>query len=347
MSKFEKTVCQILDKGEPFVLATILSHEGSTPRTAGTKMIICPDGKIIGTIGGGLVEAEAVKEASEVFKTTEARIRTFNMTAATADSMDMICGGRLEVLLELIEPTPSNIRMFSKLAESLQKRQNVLFVCALPTEGKKNMKAERCLIMADGSPEGDLLFPATVSDPLVVNIVKQRTPAILTLGNTRFLVEPFFSPVTVYLFGAGHVSQQVSILAKMVDFRVVVLDDREEFANRERFKGADEIKSLVSFEKSFENLEIDQDSYIVIITRGHVHDRTVLEQALRTNAGYIGMIGSRRKRDAIYKALLNQGFGFDDTDRVHSPVGLEIGAETPQEIAVSIIAELIAVRAGS
>ncbi len=125
-----------------------------------------------------------------------------------------------------------------------------------------------------------------------------------------------------------------------------MLDDREEFANRERFKEADEIKPLVFFENSFEDLDINQDSYIVIVTRGHVHDRTVLEQALRTNAGYIGMIGSKRKRNAIYKALLNQGLGPGDTDRVHSPIGLEIGAETPQEIAVSIIAELIAVRAG-
>ncbi len=194
MSKLEKTVCQMLDKGKRFVMATILSHEGSTPRTAGTKMIICPDGKIIGTIGGGLVEAEAVKEASEVFRTTEAQIKTFNMTAATADSMDMICGGRLEVMLELIEPTPSNTRIFSKLLECLQKGQAVLLAGSLPTEDKQSRKIERCLIMADGSAEGDLVFPACVSDPFMINIIRQKTPTILTLGNTRFIVEPFFLP---------------------------------------------------------------------------------------------------------------------------------------------------------
>jgi xanthine dehydrogenase accessory factor len=130
-----------------------------------------------------------------------------------------------------------------------------------------------------------------------------------------------------------------------MDFFTVVLDDRKEFANRQRFTDADEIVVLPSFETAFESHLFDPDSYIVIVTRGHSHDKTVLAQALQTNAGYIGMIGSRRKRNIIYRKLLDENFSQADIDRVHSPIGLKIGAETPEEIAVSIVAELIQKRA--
>jgi xanthine dehydrogenase accessory factor len=130
-----------------------------------------------------------------------------------------------------------------------------------------------------------------------------------------------------------------------VGFRTVVLDDREEFADRGRFPWVDEIHVLESFERAMDGLVINDESYLVLVTRGHAHDRTVLAQALRTTAGYIGMIGSRRKREAIYAALLEAGFTPRDLERVHCPIGLDIGAETPEEIAVSILAELIQMRA--
>jgi xanthine dehydrogenase accessory factor len=124
------------------------------------------------------------------------------------------------------------------------------------------------------------------------------------------------------------------------------LDDRQEFASRDRFKTADEIIVLNDFSGAMDELEINDDSYVVIVTRGHAHDKTLLAQALRTNAGYIGMIGSRSKRDAVYDALCKEGFSRDEFKRVYSPIGLDIGAETPAEIAVSILAELIKARAG-
>jgi xanthine dehydrogenase accessory factor len=132
----------------------------------------------------------------------------------------------------------------------------------------------------------------------------------------------------------------------MVDFRTVVIDDRAEYANAERFARADRINVVPSFHQAFDGLDIDRDSFLVILTRGHLHDKTVLEQALKTDAGYIGMIGSRRKRDLIYRELLDKGFTSEDLGRVHAPIGLAIDAETPEEIAVSIVAELIQVRAG-
>ena len=124
-----------------------------------------------------------------------------------------------------------------------------------------------------------------------------------------------------------------------------MLDDRAEFANAERFAGADAIRVLSDFESCFEDLAIDADSYIVIVTRGHSHDKTVLAQALKAAPGYVGMIGSRRKRETLYGQLRNEGVAADDLNRVYSPIGVKIGAETSQEIAVSIVAELIRVRA--
>ena len=129
-----------------------------------------------------------------------------------------------------------------------------------------------------------------------------------------------------------------------MDFHVTVIDDREQFANRERFPGSDVIL-VTPFEESFDKIAIDAFSYIIIVTRGHVNDQLVLSLSLKTNAGYIGMIGSRRKREGVYQNLVENGFTRADFDRVYNPIGLPIKADSPAEIAVSIAAELVKVRA--
>ena len=157
------------------------------------------------------------------------------------------------------------------------------------------------------------------------------------------LLEPIFAEPTVYIFGAGHVSQQLAPLAKKVHFKVVVIDDREMFANRERFPDVDEV--IVSeFERCFDQLNIDDSSYIVIVTRGHLYDGFVLEQAVKTNARYIGMIGSKKKIQTLYQTFDGEGVSKETLNRVYAPIGLDINSETPEEIAVSIVAQLIKVR---
>jgi xanthine dehydrogenase accessory factor len=164
------------------------------------------------------------------------------------------------------------------------------------------------------------------------------------------LIEPAVRPFTVYFFGAGHVAQPTAQMAAMTGFRTVVVDDRKAYANRERFPQVDAVRVIADFSAALEelagsDLDIDETSFVVIFTRGHRHDHAVLAQALRTRAAYIGMIGSRRKRDLIYAALKKEGFSKTDIAKVHSPIGLAIDAETPEEIAVSIVAELIQKRA--
>ncbi|GBC59426.1 hypothetical protein DENIS_0365 [Desulfonema ishimotonii] len=348
MNKIEKHICQLIEKEEKFVLATILSQVGSTPRLPGTKMIIRSDGSIIGTIGGGLVEAEVMKAAPEVMETGSAQIRDFNLNVANPDdSMDMICGGHLEILMESVMPDQNTLRMFETFLEYSRKGQKSILASDISDVGKNNSIIQRCLFAEGGTLYGDTDFPADFLESLMQKTCKARSPSLLVVDDRRFLVEPSFSAGTAFLFGAGHVSQQLARLTHMVDFRTVILDDRAEFANAERFAEAEEVIVLADFEKALDGLDIGPDSYVVILTRGHSHDQTVLEQALGTEAGYIGMIGSHKKRDTIYQSLLQKGFTQEDLKRVHSPIGLSIKAETPEEIAVSIIGEMIAHRAGA
>jgi xanthine dehydrogenase accessory factor len=161
-------------------------------------------------------------------------------------------------------------------------------------------------------------------------------------GTLEIFVEPLLPPPMLYLFGGGHVSAAVARVASPAGFSIGIIDDREAFANAERFPGAAEI--YTSYEDAFEKIKPNSSSYLVIVTRGHKDDMRVLAWAVKTNARYIGMIGSKRKVISVYKALEKEGYASEMFERVHAPVGIEIGALSPEEIAVSIAAELIAVR---
>lgn len=345
MSRLAQTICSLLAQGEDLVVATILSHEGSTPRTAGTKMVIRAGGDSIATVGGGLVEAEVVKAADEVLRDRRAQIRAFDLSGQDIAGMDLVCGGRLEILIELVSPTRENKRLFQGVVEALQERKRSLLVVDLGPSDQPGAQVSRSLVSEDGTVLGDLTPPPQILELLAQRNPWERYPVLVSVEGHRYVVEPCLSLGTVYLFGAGHVSQQVAPLAKLVNFATVVMDDRADFANRQRFPDADEIRVLDSFDHAFEGVDINGDSYIVIVTRGHLHDKTVLRTALRTGARYIGMIGSRVKRDRIFRELEGEGFTMQDFARVCSPIGVDIGAETPEEIGISIIGELIKVRA--
>ncbi|RMF94585.1 MAG: xanthine dehydrogenase accessory protein XdhC [Candidatus Schekmanbacteria bacterium] len=159
-------------------------------------------------------------------------------------------------------------------------------------------------------------------------------------GKMKVLIESLAPQKNVIIFGAGHISLYLSKICKMLDFNVTVTDDREEYASRERFPEADNV--IVSeFEKVFEKISVNHNTYIVIVTRGHKYDKMMLEESLKTDAFYIGMIGSRSKLKGIFDSLKAKGFSEEDIKRVHSPIGIPIHSESPQEIAISIAAELI------
>ena len=347
MIRLIDAINQCLRTNRSVSIATIISHSGSTPRTAGTQMLVLPDSRILGTIGGGKVEAEVIKAALEFFGSGKAQIVSFDLNQSGApDDLDIVCGGQLSVLIESIDCTSDNWRFFQDISNQYRQKSDCFTITALSHQEDDLTVAGRYLMRDHASDRERLPYPDTVWEQLTAKTSGQNTAVMKTIDKVLFLVQHHRrADGTVFIFGAGHVARQLARLTKQIDFYTVVMDDREEFANRRRFPDTDEITVLSSFEAAFENQVFDTNSYIVIVTRGHSHDKTVLAQALKTDAGYIGMIGSRKKRNFIYKTLLEENVSQEDIDRVHSPIGLDIGAETPEEIAISILAELIRCRA--
>ncbi|MGC8490850.1 MAG: XdhC family aldehyde oxidoreductase maturation factor [Syntrophobacteraceae bacterium] len=343
MKRIERDILELLGRGEDLVLATILTNQGSTPRSMGAQMVIRPDGRIRGTIGGGKVEAAVIQTAEEIRTKSGAIVRDYDLTGGAGADMDLICGGRLSVLIEHLALTPGAAARYEAVVEEMEAGRRILSVALLP-ESTPSGPLKRFVLRQDGSVIGDTEAATPVARRIVSAFGENRSTAILPLDGNRYLVEAMCARGSVFIFGAGHVSRELARLTSRMEFRTIVLDDRAEFANRERFPTADEVRVTSGFDKALQALPIGPESYLVIVTRGHSHDKTVLAQAIRTNAAYIGMIGSRRKRTGVYAALLSEGVSQESLERVRCPIGLEIGAETPEEIAVSIAAELIRAR---
>ncbi len=333
-----------LEKQVPVVLVSIVSQDGSSPRHTGTQMVVDAAGHAYGTVGGSLVEATAIRESRVAVQVRSSRFMHFSMSGADASAPGMICGGQTTLLLEYIPPSQANLDFFHLLRDSLQTDRDFFHLTHFAeSDGTVNILGQTLLDKA-GQVVGGLPLDPVAADLLQGELHNISATAVVDFPGHKAVVAPIRRVKTLYLFGAGHVALPTARLAARVGFRVVVVDDRPEYASADRFPEADRWCVIADFNQALAGLEIDADSFIVIVTRGHKFDREVLEQSLRTSAGYIGMISSRRKKAAVYAALLAQGVSQAALDRVHSPIGLEIGAETPEEIAVSIVAELISVR---
>lgn len=330
--------------GESVVVATLFGKSGSAPRTDGAKMIIHADGSIAGTIGGGKLESAVQGLASQVFKSKTPLIFPFELTAFEVAENDMICGGKGEILIEYLDAlNPVNLAIYHDIAAALKRRERAWLLTEFGAE-RLDGEVSRCLIKSDGTVIGHLECNYQGLYELV-SATDRVSIHSGVLDNQRLLIEPIRDTGSLYIFGAGHVARQLAVLAEMVNFKTIVMDDRTEFACQERFPRSD-IVLLESFDEIPANLQLGRDSFVVIVTRGHVHDKNVLGQVLKLPCAYIGMIASKRKRNLVYKALQEErGFNDNDFARVHSPIGIDILAETPEEIAVSIVAELIKVRA--
>ncbi len=340
-------IVDLLEQDQSFVLATVFNRSGSAPRAMGARMAALSDGSIRGTIGGGLLEGQVREIVPQIFQNRQTLTREFRMTGKGFSKADpeMICGGRAEVLVEFVDAGQAAQRkLYQALLTAIDGGQAARLITAIPSQpggeaGVGVLLADGSLLTA-GSPIGD----AGLVKALAEN-ARRHGPELVTRDEKRFLVETISDEGTVYIFGGGHIGQKLAPLCSLVGFKAVVLDDRPGYANREVFDTADRVVLLDTFEHALQDVAVDENSYVVIVTRGHLHDATVLRQVLRTKAGYIGMIGSRRKRDIIYQKLMEEGVTAEAIARVYSPIGVPIGGETPEEIAVSIAAEMIKVRA--
>lgn len=332
---------ETLRGGESCFLATIVGASGSAPRGAGSRMLIKRDGEFVGSVGGGKLEAETLALARDNFKRRVSRVLPFDLSSGDAAESDMICGGTGEIFLDYVDASdPNNLLVFSRLRNTVERGSS----CRLITVVDGSCSSARCLIDGDGLIVGDFRDAGELAASLPSG--QASSPVSFgTFKGCRFFVDSVRGLDRVFVFGAGHVGRCVAPIARSVGFAVTVIDDRPEFANPERFPDAD-ILVLESLAKPLPDLGLGPGSYVVIVTRGHLHDATVLEQSLRSPAAYIGMIGSKRKRDLLYRHLIEErGVSEERLAFVHSPIGIPMPAETPEEIAISITAELISVRA--
>jgi xanthine dehydrogenase accessory factor len=335
-----------LRAGERSVLVRIIRKLGSAPRAVGAVLLFKADGGVVGTVGGGRLEHDVLRKAKEVSESGRSAVLHVRLSGQEVAGSEMLCGGDVDVLLEPVFPGDRGAEaVFQELvALKAQGRRGALVTRV--ADGREG--ASRVIITAAGDVIGDASGLAGVSAADLKRWSASRGVRLETLGQradpVTVFVEALEPEALLLLFGAGHISTYVVPMARMVGFRVWVIDDRAEFANPERFPTADRL-IVCPVAEAFQRIEITPATFIAIVTRGHIHDRDALRAALATRPAYLGMIGSRRKRDLIYESLLAEGVAAEDLRRVHCPIGIAIEAETPEEIAVSILAELIQVRA--
>lgn len=353
MKKLLRNIRSLLDKGHGLVVATIIKQIGSTPRELGTRMIVSDVGQGCGTIGGGILEAKVVAEAPIALHTGEAKSIHFQLNGKDAAESDMLCGGNVDIFLDPIPAADKNFASVIAAAEDTFQKggRGVLFEkvsAGVYADCDPRVSNLRWLFLGEGGKQaGDYGSPELVNAlrDSVPEILSNESPVLISAGiledqADELFATPLLPPHRVILFGGGHICLHLAKLVKMMGFSLVVADDRAQFANHERFPEADEVWHS-SFENMLECHCISVNDYLVIATRGHLHDLTVLQQALQTSARYVGMIGSRRKRDIIYRKLRELDVSEEVLTNVHSPIGISINAQTPEEIAVSIAAELI------
>lgn len=335
MQELLHRLCSELAAGRPAAMATVVFQAGSAPRGAGSRLLAGPGGLLGGTTGGGLAEAKVIEACADACRTQKASVLDIAMDGTLAARSEMICGGQVRVLIEPFTPENRELVHAASLAAKAAEGEGCRIV--RPYLGNRTAWT---LLYANGSTDGAPLNAETAKALLSAPLDEA---ALVPCNETVYFCECCRPPERMIIVGGGHVSRPTAAIAGLTGFAVHVLDDRPEYANSSRFPNA-VVHVTPEYANCFEPLRVTPRDYIVIVTRGHLFDGVAAAQALRTPAGYIGMIGSTRKRQQIYAGLLEAGFTEQDLARIHAPIGLDIGAETPEEIAVSILAECIAVR---
>jgi xanthine dehydrogenase accessory factor len=332
-----------LEQQRPCVFCAVVETRGSTPQKAGAAMLVFADGGQRGTLGGGCVEAEVRQRALRVLSAGGERpeVLTFHLDDNYGWDDGLICGGRMSILADPLSSARA-ADYYRCLRRRIEDGQGCTQAIALaPASGLA--PGDRFLFDANGrlvAQTTDAVLPPEIPQALVP--LTQR-PAPFSRHSITYL--PVLPRITLLIVGAGHVGQAVARLAAEVDFDVWVLDDRDSYASRERFPSAQRLL-VGDIGPTLQQLAptLTPSTYCLIVTRGHNHDEEALYHLAATPAGYVGMIGSKRKIKLIFEDLVAKGVTQEALTRVHAPLGFAIGSQTVPEIAVSIVAELIACR---
>ncbi|PKM73926.1 MAG: hypothetical protein CVU91_02450 [Firmicutes bacterium HGW-Firmicutes-16] len=325
-----------LENKEDLVLVTVVASSGAAPRGAGARMLVGRDGRICGTVGGGAVEFRSTELAKDAINKRASVVKQFILEKNQIEDIGMICGGNVTIFFRYFEGGNVAIISLCETARAQFREQKTTWLITELTDGydgEIGLYSEKLGVMGDIAPT-------------IANAISGQT-SVFEFGGKKYYAEQILSSGFVYIFGGGHVAQELVPVLSHLDFRCIVLEDRPEFASPELFPGAAHTK-LVNFENVPEMKQVTNDDYIIVLTRGHKFDQVIEEQALRTPARYIGVIGSRHKKALVEKNIMEHGFTRADLGRVTAPIGLMgIKAETPAEIAISIAGQLIAFRAGA
>ena len=346
-----------LEHGKPFALATVIGVRGSTPREVGAKMIVRDDGQF-GTIGGGCGEAEVFRKARLMLaEGGSGRLAEVDLTGDFDQEQVGVCGGIMDVLIDLWSPK-TDLPVAHRLAEASRGNRPTALLTRIdpPSNGESRVAAHAVIDAREPAAPAGFAELNERALSKVAELAADAEPALLQVDSDGQLtaiaradrivapcvfVDPIAGAQRLIIVGAGHIAQPLAEMGSMLGLHVTVIDDRAAFANRERFPTADEVVAR-PFAAALEALKLDRHCYLVAVTRGHSYDQEVVRIALkRANGAFIGMIGSRRRARATLERLGEEGIPVDLLDQVHAPLGLDIGAETPSEIALSIMSEIV------
>ena len=341
---------ELLKKGQPLVLATVVRTKGSTPQKPGAKLLVRKDGSGVGTLGGGCVEGDIWFAAKELMRSQGSAFhQDYYLNEDIAARDGLVCGGTMYFLIDPVYEPPAFLPYADEIASAYAGGKPVALVNLVkPSPGSAAPVGAKLFIREDGSTGG------TLGDPKHDDEAVYEAQQLMALGKSKYVVtedgaeyfiEAYTTPPTLVVAGGGHISKALAPLATMLGFRLFVVDDRPQFANKERFPEAEEVV-VASYEEGITQLPINANTFIVVATRGHNYDDVALEAAVRTSASYVGLVGSKRKAILIYEQLFKHGISLEKVEAIHSPVGLDIGGRTPEEIAISIMAEILAFRFG-
>ena len=303
MKNFYKEIFDKLNEGQDAVLVILAKCFGTTPRKAGTKMAVFADGSLTGTVGGGNTEFVSINKAKEIFESKKSCIEDIDIIESG--------NGSVKVLFKYIEANKENIEVIGEIINALDEHEEKWVQISADADIKIGSKR------FGGGADFDM--------------------------DRNLYTEPVSKSGTVYIFGGGHVAQKLAKILPELNFRTVLYEDREMFADRKFFPLVDEI-IFAPYEDITKKIDITEKDYTVIVTRGHLYDYECLKTSLESKACYVGIMGSKDKLRTAYTKLKEDGFDETEFSRIYSPIGIEIGSETPMEVAVSIAAQLIKIR---
>jgi len=344
MKEVIKEAVRLMKKNEPCVLATVVRTKGMTPQKAGAKLLIRQDGSGLGTLGGGCVEGDIWFYAKQMLQEKSGpQFRDYYLNEDIAAKDGLVCGGTMYFYVEPLWPGSQFLPVANEIAQAYSSAPPLAVATIVFHPTDKERIGARLLIHEKGSVSGSI---GDVS--LQEQVVKAgravaafgRNECIIGEDGVEVYVEGFTTPPALVIMGGGHVGRAVYNLAVTLGFRIYVVDDRPEFSNKERFPLAEQAL-VADFDKAIAALPINFNTFILVATRGHRYDDIATLAAVNTPARYVGLLGSKRKNLMIFRDLLKAGVPLERIRRINAPVGLNIGALTPEELAVSIMGEII------